>query len=128
LCESQLHREIIGAAETTDTDSLAFELCGSSDACAGHESIGQSIVDPADNPSLCAFKIGNDEGRAACAKKIQALADQRLHGQGPAGDEYDFYIQLALFENAGILGDAEQHRFCASRRIGADLQGGQLGW
>src|SRR5262245_59517468 len=92
LRQRQLHSEIVGAAETTNADSLAFELRGSGDACAGYESIGQSIVDSADDPSLCAFEIGNDQGRTALAKKIQALADQVLHGQSAAGDEYDFYV------------------------------------
>src|SRR5215510_11564695 len=80
LRQCQLDREIVGTAEATDADSLAFEVRGSGDACASYESIGQSVIDSADDPSLCAFKIGNDKRRAACAKKIQALADQSLHG------------------------------------------------
>src|SRR5262245_52429913 len=37
LCSRQLHREIVGTAEATDADPLAFELRGSGDGCAGYE-------------------------------------------------------------------------------------------
>src|SRR5262245_15188665 len=80
LRQRQLDREIVGAAETTDADSLAFELRGSGDACASYESIGQSVIDSADDPSLCAFKIGNDKRGADCAKKNQELDGQSLQG------------------------------------------------
>src|SRR5262249_30981198 len=54
LRQRQLDREIVGAAEATDADSLAFEVRGSGDACATYESITPSIIDSAAPTSLLA--------------------------------------------------------------------------
>ena len=71
LRQSQFDREVVGAAETADADSFAFELRRRLDIGQRDEAVGQAIIDSADDFPLGAFQISVDERSPARAHEIQ---------------------------------------------------------
>ena len=66
-------RQLIGATVTRDADDFAFELCRRRDVRTGKESVGEAVVDTADDFHIRTFDKAMQENRRAGCNDVEAF-------------------------------------------------------